>query len=162
MDKTSDSERQVVTALLSCLFVPGVCLPLPSFPLPVVGVKYEARYRDISLPFCNACLYLVSAYRCHLFHFLLLESSMKHDIETFPCPSVMPVCTWCLLTVAIFFHFLLLESSMKHDIETTLTTISRQFRSGSQVAALMEIIPSMSMVGALQFEPLGFQICMVW
>ena len=22
------------------------------------------------------------AYRCHVFHFLLLESSMKHDIET--------------------------------------------------------------------------------
>ena len=75
MDKTS--ERQVVTALLSCLFVPGVCLPLPCFPLSVVGVKYEARYRDNSDP---------------------------------------------------------------------------------EVRSLMEVVPSMSMVGALQFEPLGFQI----
>ena len=75
MEQTS--ERQVVTALLSCLFVTGVHLPLPCFPLPVVGVKYEARYRD------------------------------KWDPE---------------------------------------------------VRLLMEIIPSMSMVGALQFEPLGFQI----
>ena len=48
MDKTS--ERQVNTALLSCLFVPGVCLLLPCFPLPVVGLKYEARYRDNSEP----------------------------------------------------------------------------------------------------------------